>query len=244
MTYEPRTDRRVLLLRPAKYAKGDGYGAFGPDGDRLVEYWRKHGAVTQVREIDVTAPDDHDPATPPSKGEMKTRFARTLAVLRGFSGDMPKDTLVIAAHGWRTGLQLGITTKNVGQFADALIAAGLTVDADIFLAACSAGDGAPTGDKSVADELRDALAVRGHNWVTVYAHTTAGEAFRNPFVRVFTTGGQKTPITGGTYLVAPKSRAFVPWRKAMGRKTPGPGGFLWCRFFDMGNDEIAAEIST
>ena len=29
----------------------------------------------------------------------------------------------------------------------------------------------------------------------------------------------------------------------MTRKTPGPLGFLWCRFFDMTSERIVAEVS-
>lgn len=244
------TARNILMIRPQKYKRGDGYGAFGPEGDRLAKHWRARGAHVLVLEIDCAIDDEHDPRLPPPNFQavMNTRYVRLLAAIR--TAPAPPDgsawdTLILPCHGWRTGLQVGIrnTVQSCTKLA-AVMRPLFTSSPVVLLAACSAGTGAAEGDRSVADELRDALSALGMEHCRVFAHTTDGHAFENPFVRVFAGDGTRVPITGGAYLVSPKSKPAWPvWSDAMKSEKAHPAGPMRYRFFHMTPAQISIELA-
>lgn len=244
--------RKILLVRPKRQRSGDGYGEFGPDGDRLAEYWRRRGAQVRIVEVDLhvveLAPLLHAAEDPSHlvdfRRVMNERMRRTVAAITAaVHSPLHFDTLIIACHGWRTALQIGLrnTRASCRAFVDVLAAAGMELDVDVFLAACSAGTGSVRGDRSVADELRDALSAAGYVNASVYAHTADGRAFANPYVRVFRGDGTTCPLEGGAYLVSPKHTRFPAWKRAM-RSDEGQDGPLRYRFFDMSSPALLAEI--
>jgi hypothetical protein len=211
---------KLLVLRPAKYAEGDGYGVFGPEGDRLAMVWRGRGASVFVAEVDC-AITNHNPERPPpnlqATLDQRWRSAK-------FKTEIAAETLgglthlAVLCHGWRTGLQIGIGVHNVESVAKTIAGAVRGSSVTVVLYACSAGSGKADGDRSVADMLRDAIAVSGKN-VRVFAHTESGHATYMPFKRCFEGSAGSLPLTGGYYVVNPKSPVFPRWKMAL-RKHP------------------------
>lgn len=130
------------------------------------------------------------------------------------------DVLALFCHGWPDGVQLGFHCAHARGLATelkAVAASKLTV----ALYCCSTGadkDGndaderqpGPGGDGGFADRLRDELCDAGIA-ATVFAHSTAGHATRNPWVRVFEPGRR----AGGEWLVSPDGPVWRKWLRAL-----------------------------
>lgn len=153
---------------------------------------------------------------------------RRLEVLRKI-GEYEKhgvrfNTVMVFAHGWATGIQAGFDRSNARAFAKA-IQSVMTLNSDIRvpLYCCSTGDDpddrsteAPgTGEDSFADRLRDSLCELGAVHCFVMGHDTAGHTTRNPNSLRFAGAGSKYGGIGGFKIVAPGSKLWPKWRKAL-----------------------------
>ncbi len=169
----------------------------------------------------------------------RQRFSQVVDWLEGGHVGLA-DTVAFFCHGFRTGLQFGATLQNAGKLAAALKLACVS-EPMIILYACSAGrdgdadtsdedDPGPGGDGGYADKLRDELGKLGVR-ATIWAHSTAAHATKNPFVRRFDPG----EMAGGHWVVTPYSRLWLTWKKAL-------QGSLRFRFPFLAQDQIEAEL--
>lgn len=127
-------------------------------------------------------------------------------------------------HGLGRKIQFGFDVRNVDELAKAIndsCDAG-TAGVRVVLYACNTGMASlgeqykPVGgDGGFADALRDALCRSGMTTCQVDAHTTAGHTTRNPYVRRFEGHGSPVGGVGGYILVAPGSKLWRPWVKAL-----------------------------
>lgn len=126
------------------------------------------------------------------------------------------DTLVFCCHGWKTGMQFGVTPANSAKLAEALKRVA-TPDLRVVLYACSTGsdnDGndandtavGPGGEGGMADAIRDALVKAGIR-ATIYAHATVGHCTANPWLRRFDPG----QVAGGNWVIEPHSELWHSW---------------------------------
>ncbi len=147
-----------------------------------------------------------------SKPARRKQVIEALAVRR-------YDFVAIFCHGYRTGLQIGFGLPHVRELAAALTARKYVPNETplhVALYACSTGGGGGAGgDGGFADRLRDALCELGAVHCRVDAHDRAGHCTRLPYVRRFE--GQGSPVggTGGQWIVAPGSKLWPKWRKAL-----------------------------
>lgn len=150
------------------------------------------------------------------------------------------DTLAIFCHGWKAGLQCGVTMATVGDFAGAL-ARVFSPSPRVVLYACDTGrdgdaersdddDPGPGGNGGLADKLRDEL-VRRDVHATIFAHTSTAHSTYNPYVRRFA----PDELAGGRWVVEPYSELWEPWRRAL----RGPLRF---RFPFMEQEQIETEL--
>lgn len=153
----------------------DFTGAFEPESVRYAAHWRAQGDAVDVTRVDLSQRDSG-------------RVAQMVTALK-VAG--PVDRLALFCHGWREGIQLGLSIASraeldeLAAFATAL-ASTSTPDLRIALYCCSTGasDGA-AGAGSFADRLRLALVAAGRPDATVFSHRTAGHTTRNAAVRLF-----------------------------------------------------------
>lgn len=203
---------RALIFTPDRNtgARRDFSGAFMPEAQAFAKRYDSR----PIGKIDVGAP-------------LKER---TEAVLTAIRGDGPIDVLAFFCHGFWSGLQLvgdrtvrdGDGNLRVEARADTVrrlaeaIAAHARPKLRVVLYACGAGAGPrPEGDEGFADRLRDELCACGVTQCVVYAHATAGHATQNPHVRAFAGDGSPMGGTGGSWIVAPQSKLWTPWRRAL-----------------------------
>lgn len=153
----------------------DFSGAFEPESLRYAAYWREQGDVVELVRVDLSQRDSG-------------RVAQMVTALK-VAG--PVDRLALFCHGWREGIQLGLSIASraeldeLAAFATAL-ASTSTPALKIALYCCSTGaSDAGVGIGSFADQLRFSLVAAGRRDVTVFAHRTAGHTTRNPAVRLF-----------------------------------------------------------
>ncbi len=134
-------------------------------------------------------------------------------VLRYIHVDTPQ-LLAVFSHGWRTGIQFGFSLANVDELAVEL-ARGCT-SVRVALYCCSTGSGPGVGgDGGFADMLRDALCRAGAVDCQVDAHDRAGHTTKNPYVVRFMGQGSATGGQGGQWIVAPKSKLWGRWVRAL-----------------------------
>jgi hypothetical protein len=153
----------------------DFTGAFEPESNRCAKYWREQGDQVDVVRVDLSQRDS-------------VRVAQMLTAIRASA---PVDRLAFLCHGWKTGLQLGLSIATpserdrLARFATALASAS-TSSLRVALYCCSTGASlAANGAGSFADTLRLALVAAGRPDVTVFAHRVAGHTTRNAAVRLF-----------------------------------------------------------
>jgi len=124
-------------------------------------------------------------------------------------------------HGNRNGIQLGFNKSNIRDLATSLSGVHAV---RVVLYCCLTGN-SPKGDVAAlgmggdggfADTLRDALCTAGAVHCQVDAHTTAGHATMNPYVRRFLGMGSSVGGVGGFYIVSPTNKPlWAKWRKAL-----------------------------
>lgn len=152
------------------------------------------------------------------------------------------DLVAVICHGWRGGLQVGWTLREVPQLAAALAAAG-SPDLRIALYACSTAmdaEGRPgtAGDGGFADALRDALVEEMPGWRgCVVAHDRAGHCCSNPFVVLM----DASSSAGGQWLIAPDDPLWPRWAAQL--RDRSVGSTLRLRYPLMTREEIAQELS-
>jgi len=157
--------------------------------------------------------------------------------------------IAVFMHGWQNGIQCGLRLEDVNPFISKLAWHDLVDGGDdsdspihVCLYCCLTGDvpGSPAsaqrkegpgGDGGFADRVRDEFCKAGKPWVKVYAHTTAGHATRNPFVRIFEGKGSPVGAVDGDWLIRPpkKGRAsplWKPWVGALMGKPPFDKGLV------------------
>jgi hypothetical protein len=168
---DPTGLRHVVCTPDRDTHDHDYVGVFGPEADKYARFYRDRGDRVDVVRIDITQ-------------RPRDKAAAVLAALAG----PPVDRLVFMCHGWKTGFQLGLELPQVPAFARS-VAAAASDQLKVVLYCCSTGrsDGPPGdgGAGSFADVLRDQLAAAGRTQTSVFSHTTAGHATRNPAVRMF-----------------------------------------------------------
>lgn len=123
-------------------------------------------------------------------------------------------------HGLGKRIQFGFDTANVEDLAEAIIDTPYSPPGPVVpLYACSTARdlmGQPVGgDGGFADALRDALCIYGGRECVVDAHTTAGHATKNPYVRRFEGRGSPVGGVGGSYIVQPGSLLWKRWVSAL-----------------------------
>jgi len=136
-------------------------------------------------------------------------------------------------HGWRDGIQCGLTTSNtIDKFIKILIpklnAKTGREKCSLFhviLYCCLTGGSKVNqgGDGGFADKFRDELCKNNLGECKVYSHTTAGHTTRNPYVRIFEGHGSKHGSIDGQWVVRPKSKGVKSplwslWKKALWSK--------------------------
>jgi hypothetical protein len=190
---------RAILFTPDRDTVGrrDYSAAFAPEARAFAKL---HGIPSSaIVPIDVARP----------------RAQRNERVLTVLAHESLLDCVAFFCHGLRSGLQVGPDNASVLELAHALRNAG-TPTLRVALYACSAGEGpGPGGDGGFADRLRDALCAAGLRDCRVDAHSTAGHATQNPYVRRFEGGGSPVGGTGGTWIVGPSSPLWKPWVRAL-----------------------------
>jgi len=223
--------KHIIFTPDRNSRKADGTpdndftGAFEPEAKRYLKYWRGRGDEVTSLTFDLS----------------KRGPARVESVLKAIELNAPVDRVAFFCHGWKTGLQPGLTLSNLGPFARRLAAAS-TSELKVALYACSTGssNGPPGdgGDGGFADTLRDALCRAGREHVTVFAHTSAGHTTRNEYIRMFAGKGDPLGGYGGDDVVARKTAMFL---KLDARLNDG-SDFRW-RLPYMTPDEIRAELA-
>lgn len=190
----------TLILTPDRNVIAKDYtGEFKPAAERLQQVFAADLRITFVRKIDVSVPHPK-------------RFAQVLKVIDEVEQLSQLDRVVFICHGLKTKLQLGVNLQNLGTFVKALPREPNAVT----LYACSAGgDSNTSGDGLFADTLRDIIcssfALSPNVDVVVDAHTTKGQASKNPYVRRFRRQGSPVGGVGGQWIVQPKSELWNPW---------------------------------
>jgi hypothetical protein len=164
---------------------------------------------------------------------------REALVLQALRQQPAADLVAFFCHGLRNSIQAGLTSANCDRFVKQVASAGGVHDRTKFIFyACSASSGpGPGGDGGFCDLFRDALCRHGLRNCEVYGHTTAGHAYKNPYVRVFVGEGSEVGGTGGSWLVAPGSTLWRRWRSRLANSD------LWIRFAEMPIAKLHQELS-
>jgi len=202
----------IIAFAPAFNTRGrsDTTGAFQPEAKAFLKF---HGVTGGLFLIDNHRTDF----------EMREQVR---GVLTPEVFDQGGKYIAIFCHGLSRQIQFGFDTRNVDQLAEAIGRASRGWPSPVVvLYCCSTARGwrdkmgylpEPVGgDGGFADALRDALCRAGMTTCQVDAHTTAGHTTRNPYVRRFEGKGSPVGGVGGYFLVAPGSKLWKPWVKAL-----------------------------
>jgi len=220
-------DAHNTIVFAPKYntKRADATGAFQPEARRFME---RHGISSDLYHL----VDNTGRGNPGGKPGPKDKARMKRQVLEAIDSTLHVNAelrgVAFFCHGYRTGIQFGITNKDVGALASSIASASHpTVRVPLY--ACDTGRDkdrnrkddleAFGGDGGFADSLRDALCVQAARDNVVWAHTTAGHTTRNPHVRVFMGLGSEYGNTGGFYVVARNNRKlWKAWRQALRAK--------------------------
>lgn len=179
--------------------KKDATGAFRPE----MKEWGIHIDDTHDCGVYCHVVDNHLPA------------AKMRAFVLEKIHEVKPDRLALFCHGWASGIQFGFGLAHVKQLAEAIA----SIDRPcVTLYCCLTGEddkGHVGGDGNFADRLRDALCAAGAVYCRVDAHTTAGHTTMNPYVRRFDGLGSPVGGCGGSWIVAPGSKLWPKWVKAL-----------------------------
>lgn len=209
----------TIAFYPNKAAPGDGFNVFYPEAKKFIAYHADAGKGDYG--IDAHGPFGIDAmrmtGTVPvgeKRAAMAARRKQVLDVLKKHRGQYT--SVAFFCHGWRTGMQFGFDMSTVKSLAQELSRGDVLLSyMDVSLYSCSCGGGGNDGDGGFADSLRDELCKAGVVACKVVAHTTAGHATSNPYVREFEGKGSPVGGNGGSWIVAPGSELWEPWKKAL-----------------------------
>lgn len=220
--------RHIVFTPAANHIGNDYKGAFSPESKRYVDYWKGKGDEVFLYKVDAT----------------QSYAERRAAMLEAIEAKTPIDRLVYFCHGWRTGLQLGLSIED-SRSKEALhnfivrLAANATPSLKVALYACSTGASADVhGDGGFADTMRDELCAAGKTDVVVFAHTSAGHTTRNSNIRFFAGKGNAAGGIGGDDVIARKTPEA---KRLYARLHDGNDDFRW-RLPYMTPAEVFAEL--
>lgn len=184
---------RVIAIAPMHNSPGkkDATGAFLPEGRAFAKLHAGRLLMFDNRRKSVD------------------RLAEVIDLLAG----QRAECVAFFCHGYRTGIQVGATLRNVHALAAALRDVGATT---VPLYAC---DAARDADAFRDDDLEDgpggaggfASALSRHGF-TVDAHATTAHTTINPHVRRF---DPHDDTDAGEWLVTPGSPWWATWRRAL-----------------------------
>ncbi len=204
-------DQRILIFVPQHNAKGkkDVTGAFLPEAQKLRKLAAEGSFIVTIDN---------------SKPFSRRRKQCNAALDQLIEANIFFDSVAVFCHGWLNGIQIGYSRKTVGQFACRIVCLSWNIDTvTVPLFCCSTGEdpdddpltAVGTGDDSFADKLRDAICAEGSDLCRVMAHTTVAHATSNPNVLFMDGMGTPDGGVGGYPPVSPKSKNWVPWKRAL-----------------------------
>jgi hypothetical protein len=214
MKKKPRpgaTSNTMLCFAPRYNTKGrkDATGAFIPEAKRFLAFHDQEPTMLHLVDNNLSP---------------KWMREAVLSAIRAPSHRL--EGVFFFCHGYRSGIQFGITKRHVDDLAKAIHDACGTLAVVVFYSCDVARDADRKrtddlatigGDGGFADEVRDALCRAGADYCTVDGHTTAGHCTRNPHVRRFCGDGSRSGGSGGYYIVPrQKAKLFKKWRKLLG----------------------------
>lgn len=183
----------VVAIAPMHNSPGkkDATGAFIPEAKAFAKM--HHGRLMLF--------DSHAPP--------RSRFVDVIDYLTPMRN---VEAVGFFCHGFKSGLQIGVSMRTVHVLAATLRTCGVRT---VALYACDTardGDGdrsddvqpGPGGDGGFASALSAAMP-----GVDVWGHAVAGHATRSPWMRRFRDGGD------GEWAVEPKSALWAAWRRAL-----------------------------
>lgn len=203
-----------IAFYPKKQKAGDGFNVFYPEAQKFLAHHEDKSQRVLV-EVEAQKMTGIVPVAEKSAA-LKARRAQVKTALSALADSKAHaSNFAFFCHGWRTGMQFGFDLRSVGELAEHIHAASWNQDPNVYLYSCSCGSGDNDGDGGFADKLRDELCKLGSVNCLVVAHTTAGHATSNPYVRRFYGRGSHVGGTGGEWIVAPKSELWPVWRKRL-----------------------------
>lgn len=201
----------IIAFAPAfdTHGRHDATGAFQPEARAFLKH---NGAEAGLFLISNRNTED----------AMRKQVLGVLSDASAAGGD-EYPTIAFFCHGLGRKIQFGFDVRNVDQLAAAMKGLkGWALHARVVLYACNTGMASKKeqyepvgGDGGFADALRDAMCRADLVWARVDAHTTAGHTTRNPYVRRFEGMGSPVGGVGGYMLVAPGTKLWPKWRKAL-----------------------------
>lgn len=210
--------QRALIFIPKynSHGKRDVTGAFRPEAKRVAKLFRNESLTMHFN----------------NRLTFTKRRLQILSALRMFpSATGPFDTVIFLCHGWTDGIQAGFKRRNAAELAKAIRFAAPRDNVRVPLFCCSTGDdefdnpfqavaspyhdGCGPGEGSFADKLRDNLCDLGAIRCSIMGHTCEGHTTRNRHALRFEGAGSKYGGVGGFRLVAPGSKLWRPWYRAL-----------------------------
>lgn len=193
---------KVLCIRPLHDSPGkrDVSKAFEPGARKLIDLADGGEVLTFNNRLSYAH----------RRGQMRTKLAAFPS--------QTFDSVAVFCHGWLRGIQAGFERPQAADLCGELRRLLRHTNPVVALFCCSTGDdpqdrpleAAGSGEGSFADALRDAFVVSGADGVKVFAHTTAGHTWRNPYAIVF-----DGPGMGGDEITAPGQPDWRAWRAAV-----------------------------
>lgn len=194
----------VLVLRPDRGSKSKprDYGTvFRPESEGFEKVARARGLSVTVREIDLGRPVEARAAQFLTAVDLAVKSEDALTHIAWFGHGLPRS--------------LPQVSVSPDEFA-AHLASPKRPSPTVALYSCLNADGeGPGGDGGYCDQLRDALCRSGSSWCRVVGHAWEGHAGWNPSLREFLGLGSESGGVGGTWVVAPKTRLWPRWVRAM-----------------------------
>lgn len=198
----------VAVFRPLVNSerKHDVSGTFQPEANNFCRRYKIDSSV-------ITILDNKVP---------RLQMAENL--LHWMDQRKPTPVWVFLCHGYTHGIQFGIrdykhpqaTVKDAQNFSKFTEIIARHPSPVVIFYACSTGDdpdgdenSAPgAGDDSFADLVRDELCRKGAIYCRTFAHTSAGPATSNPFIKLLDGEGSPIGALGGDFVANPGTKEF------------------------------------
>lgn len=210
-------EQRALIFLPKynSHGKRDVTGAFLPEAKRAADLFKQSHIIRFNNRL----------------GFAKRRREVLNALRIEPTENGPFDTVIFLCHGWTDGIQAGFKRRNAPELARAIRFAAPKNNIRVPLYCCSTGDdefdspfqavaspfhdGCGPGEGSFADKLRDNLCEQGAVHCSIMGHTCEGHTTRNRHALRFQGAGSQYGGVGGFRLVAPGSKLWRPWCRAL-----------------------------